>query len=400
MRTIIKKAVKITVIFALCVTLMAQMSTAYSSEFTVKEKVTDFMSHVIGLDLTKYALQNPSSGSVTYPTQFNGLVAQENPGYSFEYNGQKLDTMSIFYNGYLSSFKIYSTGDYLYSKSAPTDILNQANDILKKYQTFVSQKYGTDDSSYLVPMQNILSSLNDLSPQNITQGNINFQVSKNGDKTRIQWLYSENGISTNWKKLELSFIKNNFLSFIDSWIIYKVSNFSAISSEEAMEIALDAAQNYEFQIGHQENGAETTETVKAPDLSNARYDVTFTIVPYRNSTSPLYHPSKLARDPLTLYPYWQFVFYLNESIAGNVGIQVSLWGDTKEIVYCHGYGFLGLPDSTQSGQDSGQPSDNQTSEAQPDFLNTPILTIAISFAAVLAISTSIIALRHIKHKKQ
>jgi hypothetical protein len=112
------------------------------------------------------------------------------------------------------------------------------------------------------------------------------------------------------------------------------------------------------------------------------------MVPYRSPTSPLYLASKLTRDPLTLYPYWQFVFHINETIAGNVGIQVSLWGDTKEIVYCHGYGFLGSPDST--------PSSSQTSEA--DTLN-PTLVI-IGLAAIIAASTSIVALKRIKHKSQ
>lgn len=387
MKPLIKRVMKFLIISALSAALIAQVSSAYSSEFTVKDKATDFMSNVIGLDLTRYTMiENSSSSSVTYPSEFNGLVAQESPSYKFEYNGQILDTTSIFYNGYLSSFKIFPTGDPVYYKSQQSDILNQTKEILKRYQTFISQKYATDNS-YLVPMQNILSSLKDLSPQNITVGNINFQVTKNEDRTLIQWLYNQNGVSTNWKKLEMAFVKDNFNSFRDTWIIYKVSEDSSISSEEAKTIAFDAAQNYEFRVAHQENGKEVIETVKAPDLSNARYDVSFTMVPYRNSTSPLYHTSKLTRDPLTLYPYWQFVFYLNETIAGNVGIQVSLWGDTKEIVYCHGYGFLGLPDST--------PSNSQTSEA--DTLN-PTLVI-IGLAAVLAVSTSIVALRHMKRKK-
>ncbi len=387
MKRHIKWAVRIFVISVLCCAFIAQMSSA-SSEFTVKDKVTSFMSNVIGLDLTKYSMiENSSSSSVTYPPEFDGLVAQESPGYKFDYNGQKLDTMSIFYNGYLNAFKIYPAGDPVYYKSQQSDILTQAKEILKKYQTFISQKYATDNS-YIAPMQNILSSLKDLSPQNITVGNINFQVTKNEDRTLIQWLYSQNGVSTNWKKLEIAFVKGSFNSFMDTWIIYKVSDGNAISSEEAKTIAFNAAQNYEFRVAHQENGKEIVETVKAPDLSNARYDVSFSMVPYRSSTSPLYLASKLTRDPLTLYPYWQFVFHINETIAGNGGIQVSLWGDTKEIVYCHGYGFLGSIDST--------PSNSQTSEA--DAFN-PLLAI-IGLAAIIAVSTSIVALKRIKHKPQ
>lgn len=395
MKLLLKRAMNFLIISALCASLMAQMASAYSSEFTVKDKVTNFMSNVIGFDLTKYTMiENSSSSQVTYPSEFNGLVAQESPSYKFEYNGQILDTMSIFYNGYLNAFKIFPTGDPVYYKFQQSDILNQAKEILQRYQTFVSQKYAADNS-YITPMQNILSNLKDLSPQNITVGNINFQITKNEDRTLVQWLFSQNGVSTNWKKLEMAFVNGSFNSFRDTWIIYKVSEDSAISFEAAKTIALNAAQNYKFQIVHQESGAETTETIKAPDLSNARYDVTFTMVPYRNNTSPLYHESKLARDPLTLYPYWQFIFYMNESIAGNIGIQVSLWGDTEEIVYCHGYGFLGLPDSTPDGQDTNNPN-NQTSETS-DLI--PLLVI-IGLIVVLTASTSIVAIRYMKRQRK
>jgi len=79
-------------------------------------------------------------------------------------------------------------------------------------------------------MLNVLSSVSDLSPKEFTEGNITFQVSKNGDKTRINWIYTEGGISMNWKRLSIEFCNNTFESFRDTWGLYSVSGLSKISS--------------------------------------------------------------------------------------------------------------------------------------------------------------------------
>jgi len=297
--------------------------------------------------------------------------------------------MSIFYNGHMASLKINSQDAYVYSESQPTDILNQTKSIIQKYQTFASQNYATD-ASYLVPMQNLLSSVDDLSPKEITNGNVNFQVSKDGDNTRIQWIYTEDGVLMKYKRLDIEFRNNTFVSFRDTWGLYSVSGLSVISSEEAVQIALEAAQNCELRIGHEDR---ETEIVKPPDLSNAPYDVSLTMVPYRYLD---YHiPSKMPRDPLTLYPYWQVHFYFNESIAGNTGIQVGVWGDTREIVYCSGFGYLGSSGMPNEQDITGLPLDDQPLDEQKQLnpFNPSTLAVAVSIAVVLIVSISVIALR-------
>jgi len=63
-------------------------------------------------------------------------------------------------------------------------------------------------------MQNILNSVENLSPTNVTVGTVNFQVSsENEGKTRIQWIYTENNITMNYKRVELTFRDNAFESF-------------------------------------------------------------------------------------------------------------------------------------------------------------------------------------------
>jgi hypothetical protein len=197
-------------------------------------------------------------------------------------------------------------------------------------------------------MQNILNSVNDLSPTNVTVGNVNFQVSENENRTLIQWIYTENGVIMNYKRVALAFRNNAFESIIDNWRIYSVSGPSVINAEQAYKIALEAAQNYEFRVGH-EDGTVTIATI--PDLSNAFYQTFFGMAPYRHGTlidrlqnRTLSPPT---RDPLTLYPSWAFYFYFpGEKIAGCEGIQVGIWGDTGEIRDCSEFGYYGTSDPT------------------------------------------------------
>jgi hypothetical protein len=320
----------------------ADMRPADSPELTADDKATEFLSSVVGLDLTKYALTSPTPppdrATYSYPPELCGIVKQETSSFDFEADGNKISTMGIFYNGQMSAFKIYTlSGAYIYAEPPATDLLNQTKTILQRYQAYAKQVYDTDNS-YLEPMQNILNSVSGLSPANITVGNVNFQVSESESRTLIQWIYTENGFSMKYKRLALAFRNNAFESIIDNWRIYSVGAFSVINSDEAYKLALDTAQNCEFRIVNE----DVNEVVTLPDLSDAGYQMYFTMLPYRNETSDM--PSKIARDPLTLYPYWQFYFYFKGGeIGGYSGIQVGIWGDTKEIIYCSGFGYHDFP---------------------------------------------------------
>lgn len=396
--------ISIIVFMTLMITLTPPV---YSTELSASDKATEFLSSVVGLDLAKYTLISPlppsgynasqyPSNSYRYPPEFCGLVKEEVRSYKYEANESKVDTMSIFYNEQLVFFKIEAArGNYIYSEAPSTDLINQAKTILQRYQIYANHVYATDNS-YLKPMQNILNSISDLSPTNITAGNLNFQVSKNDDNIRVQWIYTENNVIMNYKRLELNFRNNAFESMIDNWRILSVGGFSVINAEEAYKLALETAQSTEFRIVNEYRN----ESVALPDLSKSGYQMYFTTVPYRNLIS--HNPSKISRDPLTLYPYWQFYFYFKGgTIGGYSGVQVGIWGDTKEIVYCNGFGFLGasapteeeqLPISAPSNQASSEPTEQQT---QSIYSNTLIIAVAISTITVVTI-LSLLIFRRIK----
>ena len=273
-----------------------------SIELTAEDKATEFLSSVVGLDLTKYILTSPlpppgyntaqdPSNTYRYPPEFCGLVKEEIRSFDFEANESKIHAMSILYNGQIVLFTFEAPrGNPIYSEAPANDLLSQVKTLLQRYQAYADRLYPTNNS-YLEPMQTILNTVKELSPTNVTVGNVNFQVSKDADRTRIQWIYTENGVHMTYKRVDVSFHNNVLDSFTDNWRIYSVSGPSALNSEEAYQLALETAQNTEFRIVNEYRN----ETVALPDLSDAVYQMYFIMVPYRNETS--HNPSKIPVTP-------------------------------------------------------------------------------------------------------
>jgi hypothetical protein len=366
-RLISKAAVAASIITFIVVLVPAVLPSnppSKSLDFTVESKSTEFLSNVVGLDFTKYSLmestpppgidaeswkeigaQSKASRSERlYPPEYLGLVKEEWGSLKFQADGSQISIMSCSLNDQLTLLKNSNlNGSYIYSNPPAPDILGQTKNLLQRYQTYVNQTDNTD-SSYLVPMQEILNNLSSLEPANVTIGNINFQISQNEGRTRIQWIYNENNITMSYKRLEFVFYNNIFEYFQDGWRFYKVNPSSRITFEEAHALALNVAQNCELRWVH--NGV--TEVLPTPDLSDAYYEVFYQMVPYRNDTS--HTLNQLSRDPLTLYPYWRFTFHFPEGRVGCFsGINVCLWGDTKEIISCDGQQSRVYPNPTTTG---------------------------------------------------
>ena len=391
MKLTIKRVFTIGLISILFAFLAINLAFASTPEPTTIDKMTNFLSNVVGINLPKYSLiqshGQPTNVNVNllnaslYPKEFGGQVKVESPVLNYSSSQGQLDTMGIFYNGQLMALRIYSQDKYIYSEQPSTSLIDQSNSILKNYQTFISREYSID-TSYVSSMQNILKASSGQLPTNSTIGNITFQSSKNGNETDFQWIYNQNGQAVNFKEVQLTFINNTFVSFLDTWNIYKVSGPNVLSSSQAYQIALNAAQKYQLNISSSgENGL-----INVPDLSNAPYQVNFAMLPYRYSTINL--PSNPSRDALTLYPLWQFQFYFNKSIAGDSGLQVGVWGDTKEVLYCSGFGYFG-----------NYNSDMNLNQAQSN-VDPSIVPAIIGIAAVLSVSLAILISQHKKTKKR
>jgi hypothetical protein len=425
------------------VLLLLHMPHAYSSETNENEelyeflssespaypKLFDFLSDVIELDLTKYGVIPPEvvppgfeglspldyfkqlseytstlpPPNVTRVDPYGGLAEEEVLSPDFGYNGTRFGTMGIFVNGHMCSLKLYYYGeeDYIYSEPQPTDIVGRAKGILQRYQRFFQENYGKD-APYLVPMLDMLNSNDDLSLTEFTEGNVTFRFSQDGDKSRMEWIYTEDDVEIDPKGVSIKFRYNSFESFHDTWGLYNVSGLNTVSFEEAVKIVVEAAQKGELRRTLADPG---TGYVNISELVDTQYSVSLLMSPF--SFDDYSVPSKISRDPFTIYPFLRIYFYFKDSPNRLMGLMLSVWGDTGEIRYCTdvGKGFYAngpLYDTNELLQDD-QPleeqeeftSDEQSPEetTQPDALNPLTLVVVASLVAVPVISISVLALK-------
>ncbi len=339
------------VIASLAITTISAIASANSTQSNTSDQTKDFLSNVLGLDLTKYSYTltpQQSKYNDTKTTQIPDYIHTPNedrgykvegPLYRFVYDNNTLDVVSTFYNEQLvvvNLYKIDNNASYIYANKPGNNLWEQASTLLTRYSEFMSQKSGAD-TSVLIEMKNILNSINaELSTANTTVGNINFQVSKNeNDVTRLQWIYVGYDTIMDVKRVEMIFNDDDLRTFRDTWSIYKVDGPNVLSAEQAREIALDAAHNLPLNVSTSDGKVET---VKTPDLSNASYDMRFNMEPCEGPVA-----KEMSLEPLTLYPVWHFTFYFDKMIAGVEGIQVGILGDTGAIYFTTIYGHLGIP---------------------------------------------------------
>lgn len=378
--------------FVVTITNADVASSTVSTQYNTLDETKNFLSDVVGLDLTKYSLidspylRNDNSTVAPIITVLNETETVSDLNtvssiYYFESDKGIIKVISIFYGKHLAVVNLKPVNDsaYIYANSSGINLTEQANTFLTAYAGFLSQKTGAD-TSFLAAMKNVLNSVNIRSSNvNTTIGKINFLLSNKDNVTKLQWIYVDYGTIMNLKRVEIQYRNGDLASFHDTWDLYKVSGPNTLSAEQAKNIALDAAQKVPLRLGNEKGEIITFET---PDLSNARYEVQFFMSACYSSDNNL--NKKLTLEPLTLYPFWQFHFYFNETIAGNEGIEVGVLGDTGAVFSSGGFGYLGAPPNriTTSAGESGTGN-------SLDFL----IFVAITVTLLLIVSVPI-ALRH------
>lgn len=364
MKNLLKYLAIALTVASLALSTAAATSSTGSMQSNNLSVAMNFLSNVVGLNLTEYSLTTPSyltnvtlpdsnptappNTTFTDPFSMNGLNI-ETPSYYFKSDNGTIDALCIFYNGQLALVNIDPIGtnvSYDYASPPGNDLASQADAILTKYAGFLSQESSVD-TSFLPTMTAVLNSVNIEQSVNVTAGNINFLSSQNGDVATLKWIYTENGVCMNYKRVEMDFTNGALTSFSDGWSLYKVAGLSEITAQQATNIALHAAQNVQL-VMTTSNGQNVT--VATPDLSNAPYDSLLNMMPIHGADPSL--TSQLNLDPLTLYPVWQFQFYFNQTTAGDDGIDVGVLGTTSTVLYANGFGHLGDLPTTTTGTSS------------------------------------------------
>jgi len=362
--------------------MLVQTSKADTANSTAKEKLPEFVSEVVGLDLTKYNITNEGYG-FHYPSEYGGIAKEESMSFKLVSNkGTIFDVYAngIFLNGFICLICVDApTKGSMFFTDPPTSALDESRNILQRYKTF-AEKYGFDTShidSALTLLSNatgassssadllLFNNLIGFVPSVTYAGNMKQEITQES----IAWIYTERGVDMPNKCLKIDFGSNK-LHFVDTWNLFTVGCFSTISEDEAIRISWDAAKNYNLTlIG--ENGPWTPKT----EWSNRTY-VALNMIPGQiHNIDPEDHTvsgGNATRDPLALYPQWFMVFYFNKPIAVGcrsiAGIAVSLWGDTKEIAFIGISGYKGVTGEnpyTTTEPSADDPEEKPSEQTEP-----------------------------------
>lgn len=289
-----KKISAVLMLLFILAVLLVQTSRAETANSTAKDKLPAFLANVVGLDLTKYNITNEGYG-FSYPSNYGGDVKEEHLSFNLESNTSEIAVQGVFDDGYIYWVSFYPMqGSMIYAIQPASNALDESRNILQRYQTF-AQDYGMDTSHItlaLSMLNNVTNSpslaqnssnLNDIAgftPATMISGNMKLSTSASS----IGWIYTANGTDVPNKSMGIDFGSNEF-NFDDIWNLFSIGSYSAISKDEALSIALIAAQNYSLTLIDTNGTSAMAET----DWSNITSDIGLLMIPgqtYNNTLNP------------------------------------------------------------------------------------------------------------------
>ncbi len=285
------------------------------SELTAPEKVLTILEEVVGLDMAKYSTELDFYAQA--PFLYFDVLPQEDVKYILDSNESKLEVICAFADQKLRSLNIYINDGLPITNQPVTIPLEMAKDFLDKYPAY-------SEASYYSTMRSMLDSIEANKNTTKAVGDIKLEVTVTANRTDFRWNYCFNGLEATSKSVVLNF-KDGFLKyFIDTWSLYNLGSTDLIvSEEEAIEIAMNAAENYSWNVSMGGDNPPVTVTefnivgVFETELSLGNF-------PTKNESR--------GGNPLTLYPGWHVKLYFDKLYPGNVyGLSIGIWADTGEV---------------------------------------------------------------------
>ena len=381
---------------------------ASSQNYSDKDKAFAFLADVIQLDLTQYQptvkYAGPINMSSLGPTATEVFI-QLAPDIPLSGGATEAGFHCIFElsNGNICFFSMSGANMIMhYTQTQPITALDASKAMLQRYQTYLKQYCGVD-GSYLQPMISMLNNVTE--PATIVQvlDNVQMKIDYSSaiqqissieraliTKTDIKWVYTNNGVDVTRKNVYFDYPNGTLSHFTDTWNLVSIGTWDMISKEEALSLALSAAQGVTLKLS---NSNGSIYEIK-PELSNTT-TASLSMTP-RN-------------DYNILYPFWYVEIYFNKSYGNEYGIQVGIWADTKEIAYCQAMGVLGTFGTPDPSSTSAQPSLSPTPSTSNSKTSNPTTTASsnsqipeVSTIGTLAIVTmsSIIILIMLKTKRK
>ena len=273
------------------------------------ENVVSFLQDVVQLDTSQYYAELERN-TIEYREVLGG-ISEWLMTYRLTSDNSELVIDFRFRNNTLSRYNMdVIEGAPIYTQPQPTDVLEQAENILVRYQAY-------SGASYLDPMRNILHTVEPVNTEKIVN-NIKFVMATEGNDAEISWTYTAEGIDFQSKGVTISIDNGVLETLTDGWYLFQIGSTEVnISLDEAMEIAENRLKTFSWST------VENGQIVEVKDFLVLDQPRTVQLLPH-------------SRDkPLELIPYYYITFYLNKVYPGNInGIGVGIWADTGEVRDC------------------------------------------------------------------
>lgn len=284
----------------------AKMQNQQIISWSSAERAMTLIRDVAQIDTTKYETKLLQA-SVDERADLGGAV-EEILKYSLTTGESKIDLVLRFRNDHFSLYQLSVIEgiipfDPIYIQTQPSNILQSAKNLIERYKSISSDPYLED-------MTTLLSSATEIDGEQ-TLGNVKLKVTSYGDNSEVLLMYTANGYDYSAKSILLKFQENVLQELTDDWFLYTVNDPEvAISRDEAIQTARNAAQNFEWNA----NGEQVTE---------------FNLL--AEPVSAVFFPHPRTEGSLTLVPYWFVTLYLDQEYPGGVNsIAVGIWADTGE----------------------------------------------------------------------
>jgi len=237
-----------------------------------------------------------------------GHIGEEILRYSLRNEKSYIDLVLRFRNNHFSLFQLSLVEGI--PPFAPIYVQPQSANVLESAKSLIDRYSASSGETYLEEMSRLLASANETSNEE-TLGNIKLKMTAYGDNVELLLTYISNEHNYSAKSLRMLFQSNVLKELSDDWFLFTVSEAQMnFSEQEAIQIARNAAQNFEW----------TADEATVSDFTIQTEPVSAVFYP---------HPRNI---PLNLVPYWYITLYLDKVYPGGVNsITVGIWADTGEV---------------------------------------------------------------------
>jgi hypothetical protein len=354
---IVKKLQLVSILAMVLGLTFTQFPITHCTEWSAPEEALIFLENVVELDLTKYT-QKLDVYDICYPVHLNGLD-QENVVYTLEADGNSIQAAFAFVNKTLHHCGMFILeGEPIYIDPKSKEVVNLAKETLQNFQAYSKASKIGDNRNY-DEMNGLLDTIKDVDNAETSSGEMKLKVTKNTDIDYVAFEWMSTLDNVDFNGITLEFLNGTFCGLGDNWRIYKIGSTTVnVSEEEATKIALNTLENFSW------NATQDGERVEVTDFQIVKETLTAELITTRN------------KEPLTLYPSWSIVVYLDKIYPGNVNrFSIGIWADTGEVISCTPLSMGGLMTSEETTSNSQQLPINNAAPSQGILAATTVATI-------------------------